>query len=76
MVNLLRGTRFAHISSQDLKRIDNRANGDCLYECVLDSARAWLPPHHDLNRLFRDRWGGVDRKVTREKNAAGELGEK
>lgn len=50
--DLLRGTQFADISGRVFREVENHADGDCLYEAVLDSARIWLPSDHELRTEF------------------------
>lgn len=51
-MNLLENTQFSNVPQQSFRQVENNADGNCMYEAVLDAARYWLHPSHDLCRLF------------------------
>jgi len=55
MNTLLSGTRFANYPTLRYKEIENHADGNCLFESLLDSAHAWLPSDHILRSRYSSR---------------------
>ena len=50
--NFLVGTNFHWVTELNFVEFENNADGDCLYESILDSAYHYIHADHDLKRLF------------------------
>lgn len=65
--NTIEDMRFQDFHQRHWKEIDNHADGNCLFEAVLDSANHYLQVDHDLNRLFQGP-GGKRRDLAHAQN--------